>query len=435
MNKLWYLLAAVVAAAAVAGLSWGLSYGGSYSPPPERATNLEALTVPSYTAAAGPVVVDRRVGKLVVDTVHFNFFLEGELEPLLSKVSGLGYDVDYFGDRLAFRFIRDASERASIMEDALRGADSLLVVAPIIEYGAEDAEVVRRFVGKGGKLLVMAEPTRFHLTNSLVTSLGINYENDLLYNVVENESNYRNVLFRDFAPHAVTNGLSTIALYATGSITGEAEPLIFGDENTRSSRREGAALLTPMVSVMDGRVVAIGDSTFMRPPFNEVLDNDLFLANLADFLTTSERIFDIEDFPAPFDNDVAVTIISAEALDSATQLVEFLSSGARRARLETLERPAVDTVFLGLYADRAEVEHHLQVSQVQFSGGQIRTPSTLAIPQRGSGLVLLDSRAGRNVLVIMASSERDMAFLVRLVITGEYRTGLVSPTLGLYDFG
>ena len=435
MKKFSYLLVAVVAAAAVAGINWGLSYRGTYLPPPERAANLGTLTVASYPAAAAAVVVDRRVGKLVVDTLHFNFFLEGELEPLLSKVSRLGYNVDYFGDRLAFQFVPDASERAAIMEDALRGADSLLVVSPIQEYGAPDAEVVRRFVGKGGKLLVMAEPTRFHLTNSLVTALGINYENDLLYNIVEHESNYRNVLFRDFAPHTVTNGLSTIALYATGSITGEAEPLIFGDENTRSSRREGAAFLTPMVSTMEGRVVAIGDSTFMRPPFNEVVDNDLFLANLADFLTTSERTFDLEDFPASLDNDVAITIISSEALDSATRLAEFLSSGDRRARLETLERPSVDTVFLGLYADRAEVEHHLQVGQVRFSGGQITTPSALAIPQSGSGLLLLDSRAGRDVLVIMASSERELAFLVQLVITGEYRTGLVSPTLGLYDFG
>ena len=45
------------------------------------------------------------------------------------------------------------------MEEALRGADSLLVVSPVLEYGASDADVVRRFVDKGGRLVVLAEPT------------------------------------------------------------------------------------------------------------------------------------------------------------------------------------------------------------------------------------------------------------------------------------
>ena len=434
MSKVWYLVVFIAAAALAVGAGLVLSYSGGYSPPPETVSTIEEIEIRPYEFAAAPVVDDDRTGTLVVDTLHFNFFLEGELDPLLSKVSRLGYDIDFFGDRLAFRFVDSEFERAALMEEALRGADSLLVVSPILEYGASDADVVRRFVDKGGRLLVAADPTRFNLTNSLVTSLGINFESDFLYNVDIPGANYRNVRFGGSPLHPVTDGLDSVVLYTAGSISGEAQPLLTGGPNTHSSRREGAGDLTPMVSVRDGRVLAIGDSTFLKPPFDQVEDNGAFIARLADFLTTSERTFDLADFPAPLASDVAVSVLSPGLLGPATRMAELLTFGDRRATLETLERPAVDTVFIGLYADRAAVDHHLRAGGITFADGRIRTGAAPPIGEVGSGIALLDSRAGRNVLLILASSEREVRSMVQLLATGAYRSGLVSPTLGLYDF-
>ena len=69
-----------------------------------------------------------------------------------------------------------------------------------------------------------------------------------------------------------------------------------------------------------------------------------------------------------------------------------------------------------------------------FADGRILAASAPPVRQTNGGLLLLDSRGGRNVLVIMASSEREVDLLVRLLAAGAYRSGLVSPTLGLYDF-
>ncbi len=435
MSKVWYLVVFIVAAALAVGVGLGSSYAGGYSPPPETVSTIGGIEVQPYRFEAAPIVDDDRTGTLVVDTIHFNFFLEGELEPLLSQVSRLGYDIDFFGDRLAVLFVPDELERAAQMEEALRGADSLLVVSPIQEYGTSDAEVVRRFVDKGGRLVVLADPTRFHLTNSLVTPLGINFETDFLYNVDIPGANYRNVRFGGSPAHPVTDGLDSVVLYTAGSISGEAQPLLTGGPSTRSSRREGAGDLTPMVSVRDGRVLAIGDSTFLKPPFDEVEDNGAFIARIADFLTTSERTFDLADFPAPLARDVAVSMLSPGLLGPATQLTELLTSGDRRARLETLDRPGIDTVFVGLFADRAAVDQHLRAGGVTFADGRVRTASAPPVSQANSGLLLLDSRGGRNVLVVLASSEAEVGTMVQLLATGLYRSGLVSPTLGLYDFG
>ena len=434
MSKVWYLVVFIVVAALAVGVGLGSSYSGRYSPPPETVSTIGEIEIRPYRFAAAPVVDDDRTGRLVVDTIHFNFFLEGELDPLLSKVSRLGYDIDFFGDRLAVRFIESEFERAALMEEALRGADSLFVVSPIQEYGASDADVVRRFVDKGGRLLVASDPTRFNRTNSLVTPLGINFESDFLYNVEIPGANYRNVRFGGSPLHPVTDGLDSVVLYTAGSISGEAQPLLTGGPNTRSSRREGARNLTPMVSVRDGRVLAIGDSTFLKPPFDQVEDNGVFIARLADFLTTSERTFDLADFPAPLASDVAVSMLSPGLLGPATRMVELLTFADRRATLETLERPAVDTVFIGLYADRAAVDHHLRAGEVTFADGRIRTGSAPPLRQVESGIALLDSRAGRNVLVVLAASEGGVRRMVALLATGAYRSGLVSPTLGLYDF-
>ncbi len=434
MSKVWYLVVFIAAAALAVGAGLGLSYSGGYSPPPETVSAIEEIELRPYEFAAVPVVDDDRTGTLVVDTLHFNFFLEGELEPLLSKVSRLGYDIDFFGDRLALRFVDSELERAALMEEALRGADSLFVVSPILEYGASDADVVRRFVDKGGKLVVLAEPTRFHRTNSLVTPLGINFETDFLYNVDIPGANYRNVRFEGSPLHPVTDGLGSVVLYTAGSISGEAQPLLTGGPNTHSSRREGAGDLTPMVSVRGGRVLAIGDSTFLKSPFDQVEDNGAFIARLADFLTTSERTFDLADFPAPLGRDVAVSMVSPSLLGSATRMVELLTSGDRRARLERLDRPGLDTVFVGLFADRAAVDQHLRAGGVTFADGRILTAAAPPVSQVNGGLLLLDSRGGRNVLVIMASSAREVDLMVRLLAAGAYRSGLVSPTLGLYDF-
>jgi hypothetical protein len=164
---------------------------------------------------------------MLLDTLHFNHWFAGELEPLLSKVTRLGYDLDFFGDRLATRILGD-SQRAFELEQGLKGADSLLVIAPFFSYTAAEAAVVQRFVERGGRVVIAGDPTRFRNLNPLASVFGVNFEADFLYNPADHDANYRNVVFRDFATHPVTRGLSEVVLYTAGSITGAGQPLMMG---------------------------------------------------------------------------------------------------------------------------------------------------------------------------------------------------------------
>jgi hypothetical protein len=433
MRILWYI-GLPAAVAAIVALVLALTAGGSSYDPPERLSiGLEQLELPTYERRIAPVVVDDRDGVMVLDTLHFNQWFAGELEPLLSKVTSRGYDINFFGDRQASRFLSD-EQRVAELDAGLRGADSLLMVAPFFEYTTEEAAVVQRFVRKGGRVVLVGDPTRFRNVNQLATVFGLNFEADYLYNVVEHDANFRNVVFRDFADSQLTQGLDEIVLYTSGSITGGTEPLVRADGNTKSSTREAVTVLSPMVIAEGGRLVALNDSSFIEAPYDRVLDNDQLLSNLADYLTTSERVFDIDDVPGMLSDDVVVTALDSTTIDSATSVAGFLSTEGRRVPLETIQRPTVDTVFVGLYEDAAAVDQHLRAVDVVLSDGVIRSPGTPPMSQFGSGLLALDSRGGRNVLVVLASTEFELRILVSLLERDSFRRGLVSPTLGLYDF-
>ena len=54
-----------------------------------------------------------------------------------------------------------------MLDEKLRQADSLAIIVPSEAYIMQEADIVERFVDKGGKLLLIADPTRPHNLNSL----------------------------------------------------------------------------------------------------------------------------------------------------------------------------------------------------------------------------------------------------------------------------
>lgn len=251
-------------------------------------------------------VTDDREGTLVVDTLHANRVVD-VIEPLLARISELGFDIDF--NRQDAGRLSDG-EREAALRAALDRADALLVVAPrMIEFSAGEVEAIREFVATGGRVVMAADATQPDSTiGSLAGGLGIHYEHDYLFNIVEYQTNYQHVIFRQFADHPLTDGLSEIVLYTASSIRGAVEPLVWADGDTRSSTRPVADELAPIVIGMDGHVVALGDARVLTSPRAEVLDNARLIANLADFLTTAERIdpAETEDEPDGADDDAAV---------------------------------------------------------------------------------------------------------------------------------
>jgi hypothetical protein len=110
------------------------------------------------------------------------------------------------------------------------------------------------------------------------------FEADYLYNMKENEINYRNIFITEFKESEITKDLEKISLYTAGSITSADSGIAFADEDTFSSVIETRTGLSPIALVNECKILAIYDLTFMTEPYNGILDNNQLISNIADWL-------------------------------------------------------------------------------------------------------------------------------------------------------
>ena len=94
----------------------------------------------------------------------------------------------------------DLRERLFLMGEKLRQADSFVVTLPEVAFSRVEVDMVEEFVGKGGKLLLIADPARDHNINSLANRFGIEFQPGYLYNTVEYDLNFQDIFVRDFRP-------------------------------------------------------------------------------------------------------------------------------------------------------------------------------------------------------------------------------------------
>ncbi len=427
------LLIVPVLAIVVFAASYFYFYTGSgYSAPPNPEVPVAYLTAP--VSLSGPFEDAPRIsrGTLVVDGLHGNNTSESELSAFLALVRDRGYDVEILGEPARFGGFLSSDPSAGFkqLEEHLRGADSLLVAAPRDRYSPEEIDLVEEFViRRGGKLLMISDATRRNQVNTLAGRFGVSFQPDYLFNTVEYDLNFQNVIVRDFLPSEITRGVGQISLYSTSSVKGPGPGLAVADGNTRSSISESPGPFYPLVQAGEDRVLALGDLTFMVPPRNSVLDNNRLLANIASFLTDSEREFVLSDFPGFFKDGVDILPGRPGLLDLASDVGAAVSN----YRVATSEDITRDTVFLGLYDDGAEAAQYLQLAGVQLDGG-LRTPFTADMDTAGTGVVLLHAGPERRALVVLADSRESLDKLVSRLRSGEFRDGLVDDFVGVYRF-
>ena len=407
-------------------------YRGGYQAPPTVKIPFEKITAPSSSLGAFAEVPTIRSGVLLLDLVHSNNFEEAELGSLMSRLEDRGFTIDLLGERNHKDFPPpDVTQRLALLDEKLRGADSFAVVLPDDSYATQEVDIVERFVKKGGRLLLIADPTRDHDINSLANRFGIAFQSDFLYNTVEYDINFQDIFIRDFRPDEITRDLSQIALYTAGSIKSFGGGLASTDANTRSSMVERAESFFPLVKGRDGNVVAISDLTFMIPPQNSILDNDKLVSNLADFLTGGDRRFELADFPHFFDADIDILLGRASLLGVATELKSLLSTFQLRSDIRGVEDLRRETIYLGLFEDSPNIVQYLDVAGIQVDGA-LRTPFTPDIATDGTAIILLHRTRERHVLVILGHSEAILLDTIDRLGSGTFRSGLVDDMLGVY---
>lgn len=429
------LLIVPLVALVVIGIQFGLNYRGTYSPPALPRPEVERILLPSYPSSEEALeALAQRAGVVLVDTGHSNTYSPEEVDPLLSRITARGHRIEFLAGRDP-REAEGVNSSPQILEEKLRFADSFVVLLPAEPYSPQEVELVKRFVEKGGRVFLVGDPTRQHVVDSLANAFGIIFRNDYLYNVKEHESNFRNVFFTQFTPDLLTLGLQRVTFYTASSITGTGEPLAIAGEGTASSVLERRETLTPMVKDTSGLVLAIGDFTFIGEPHNSITDNHRLLSNIADFLTTSRRTFELADFPHFLKQGADIVVGNAVLLPHATLLKELLVPEEGTITFREREDFQRDTVFMGLFQEADRVRHYLSRANIRLDAdkdGHIITSFTPPLRKEGTGLIYLDTQAGRRALVLLAENKSAMDRLVELLQTGEFRSGLVSDALGLY---
>ena len=162
-----FLALALVPVFAVAAfaVAYFQSYKGQYEPPPSLEIPFEQITSPAIApvGAMDSAVPRSQRGLVVVEDLHINYFTDGEISALVSMLANRGHEVE----------IVDGSTPAvgqtelEALEERLRRATSLAVLLPRTPFTVEEIDLVKRFVEKGGKLLLVSDPTRSNRINEL----------------------------------------------------------------------------------------------------------------------------------------------------------------------------------------------------------------------------------------------------------------------------
>ena len=427
---MWKLLLLPACAVAFFLAAYFFFYQGGYTPPdaPDIAF-AELTTIPARPVdftdqpvfSGNPIGATAR-GILLVDTAHRNAFTRQEIVTLLSRVSDRGYAVEFMDDA-----------GPTQMEAKLRQADAFMVISPLESYQRDEADLVVDFVAQGGKLLLIADPGRPNQLNGLSERVGISFQPDYLYNLAEYDTNFREFFVRDFQADAITSGIGELAFYYAGSIESAGPGLALTDGNTHSSIAERVVPRSPLSIGAHRNVLAVHDLTFMIPPYNSVRDNDRLVANIADFLTESERQYRLTDFPRFFDGPVDILLGQPDLFDQGTRLKQALGAQGVASDLQGVENGSRDLVFLGLYEDSAGVARYLDSAGVRI-GDTLTAPFTPGITLEGTSVILLDRSGDRDVLLILADTPDGLGETVNQLETGKFRNGLADDFAGVYKY-
>ncbi len=302
-------------------------YQGSYTRSEPIATpnysQIELQTFPLSTPVVSEIAADRGNSSppvVLLDIAHDNMFSVSEIEPFTRAMTDL---------RAELRFNDDPDVLIRMLKDA----DAYVVIAPTSPFSIEESDAINKFVARGGRLLVITDPTRdmsyygyvfgdtaeklqsVNIANTLLEAYQIAFAEDYLYDMFKNEANFRNIILTDFAQDILMKNLEQVIFYSAHSIRTEAKALIAVPETTYSSLTDTGGSWVVAARAMDGQVVALGDMTFMTRPYVQVADNQLLVQNLARWLSGEKRQRNLRDFPYLFTHPVVLLLPKDLTLD------------------------------------------------------------------------------------------------------------------------
>jgi hypothetical protein len=278
----------------------------------------------------------------------------------------------------------------------------------------------------------------------------LSFSDDYLYNMIENEGNYRNVIFTQFAADPLTRGLSKVAFYGACSVgTSTGTLLIQADEHTLSSRTDTSGRLAAGAVSANQQVLALGDLTFITPPYYQVADNMLLINRITEFLLSGKRTEDLANFPFLFKQSVAILptkniTLSAQVLEALGKLQVPLKHVDIQLNVTKEPDQDSDLIVLGSYALSDDLMPYIKpivpsltetLTTTAPIGPSFSVPSLGRLDRSRTGLMLFSRTEKRASLVLLADNAEMLSNLIGVLASGDQSACVVQEKIALCSLG
>lgn len=413
------LIATIAVVVIASTVGPGLLRGTDEGPPPAYVPEEQ---LPEPAPAEGAIAVEARedTGVVLIDMAHQNGLSQAEMDPLLTGITSAGYEIDLL-------------EREDDLDRSLTRADAFVVIDPRTGYSDAEVDRVQRFVDRGGRLLLVGEPTtleavgrtlieRSNRLTQLSSRFGFEFGEAHLFNMERNDGNHQNVFAEPVGDRELTEGVSRTAFYAATHITvREGRAVLVAGPGTRSSRTDAAG--TYPVAAVNGNVLAIADGTFLRRGNFNVVDNERLVGNVVRFLVSGEKREGLARYPTIVSTEPTVHYTRAALVDAAQRLGTDLRERGRQPTLAISRGPVspsrtdvlVTTFdYLGRYGSLE--------TGVRVSGGFV---SVTGYNSATAGVAVVSAPAAGYDLVIAAETPALAELAVEMLADGSLREHLL----------
>lgn len=353
----------------------------TYTPPAIPSAAIAATPIPTMTAMAvaklptAPELPVKR-GPVVVDLAHYSAINRDRFQPLASALAAQGVDLRFWLPTVALSSVKlftEFPDQSEALQRILADASALVVVSPFFLYSDKEVQVVERFLADGGRLLVISDPDiesdAARDTNSLAAPFNVVFNEDYLYDTIDNDANYIHFFQAGFFDQAADLAGSRIGFYGGRSIDGAVTPQVRSAATTLSSLRIGQSEFTTVAiggvhaTNTVGRVLALSDFDVLTDPYVTRFDNRRILDFVVGFLAGGERNQTIADFPAFFGKHVALIVessepVGAQAVSKAAEIQRALELSGRSLMLgatswltDSTAANKADLLYVARYVD------------------------------------------------------------------------------------
>jgi hypothetical protein len=268
---------------------------------------------PDVDPETGEINVDADDGtkKLLIDTQHGNAFDRDDIEPVVEALAEAGHTVDFTpsGTSDSGGFGESGGYNATLQE-----YDAVLVINPTEGFTEDERAGLGTYLDNDGRVVVLGEPTQTGVSgggliaslstvsfgaNDLTTRYGARMGAEALFNVddSDNDNGFKSIYAEPESTSSLSEGVDTITLENPGYIvrTGESDATVLYNavDGTRTleTRRNG----TYATVVRNDNLVFVSDSDFVDQDEVYDADNEVFVTNLLDFLTSGDKPDDVPE--------------------------------------------------------------------------------------------------------------------------------------------